>query len=321
MIINFDEQYKRDIHNLYNEFAKRVNYQNLNEEEFDTIFTNSKFFTSEHTFLLIENNIVQGFICGCTGDDIPKGDVRGYFTCLALSDEFNNSKNAVKLLNKLEQSFAKKGKTQCVVTFFNPMRLPWVIKNTQNHVHNNAPGIPKDIELCDIMIENSYKAITTECAMYMELSNYNIPPKIVQKEKDLAQKDYTIEFYDETKHTGLNEMLNALNSEEWSRVIPESVEKNQKVLVALEGNTVAGFTGPIYPETSGRAYFAGIGVAPNWEGKGLGTVLFYKLCQAEKDCGSKYMSLFTGKENPAQNIYKGAGFNVVREFAVMIKDI
>ena len=68
-------------------------------------------------------------------------------------------------------------------------------------------------------------------------------------------------------------------------------------------------------------YFAGIAVGPSFQNHGLGSLLFYKLCQAEKDCGARYMSLFTGINNHAQNIYKSAGFETKRYFAVMIKEL
>ena len=94
-----------------------------------------------------------------------------------------------------------------------------------------------------------------------------------------------------------------------------------RVLVALSGGTVAGFTGPVYPEPTGRGYFAGIAVAEQYRGHGLGKLLFYRLCRAEKERGARYMSLFTGIDNPAQNIYKEAGFTPRRYFAVMIKEL
>ena len=58
-----------------------------------------------------------------------------------------------------------------------------------------------------------------------------------------------------------------------------------------------------------------IAVGPGFQNHGLGSLLFYKLCQAEKDCGARYMSLFTGINNHAQNIYKSAGFETKRFFA------
>ena len=62
-------------------------------------------------------------------------------------------------------------------------------------------------------------------------------------------------------------------------------------------------------------------VEERYRGHGLGKLLFYRLCRAEKECGAQYMSLFTGIDNPAQNIYKEAGFTPRRYFAVMIKEL
>ena len=52
---------------------------------------------------------------------------------------------------------------------------------------------------------------------------------------------------------------------------------------------------------------------------GLGTLLFYRLCQAEKEAGARYMSLFTGEKNPARHIYERAGFEAVRTFGILRK--
>ena len=91
------------------------------------------------------------------------------------------------------------------------------------------------------------------------------------------------------------------------------------LLVGLKGNVCAGFTGPVYPEETGRGYLSGVAVAPQYERNGLGTLLFYRLLQREKEVGSKYMSIFTGVDNHAKRIYLEAGFRVVRTFAVMSK--
>ena len=93
------------------------------------------------------------------------------------------------------------------------------------------------------------------------------------------------------------------------------------LLVGLKGNVCAGFAGPVYPEETGRGYFAGIAVAPKYERNGLGTLLFYRLLEREKEAGARYMSLFTGINNKARFIYLGAGFRIVRTFSVMLKDL
>ena len=106
----------------------------------------------------------------------------------------------------------------------------------------------------------------------------------------------------------------------WDAEIPEAAEKIN-MLVALRDGEVVGFTGPVYPEETGRGYFAGIAVSADHGGHGLGSLLFSRLCQAEKEAGSRYMSLFTGSGNHAQKIYLQAGFQVRRRFSVMTKEL
>ncbi len=55
-------------------------------------------------------------------------------------------------------------------------------------------------------------------------------------------------------------MLLALENRLWQQEISAAAQAGQQVLVGLSGHTCAGFTGPIYPEETGRGYFAGIGV-------------------------------------------------------------
>lgn len=144
---------------------------------------------------------------------------------------------------------------------------------------------------------------------------------MAEKERAMAQEGYTVARYQPGLHEALDDMLSALGNSMWSSEIPAAASAGQYLLVGLKGHTVAGFTGPIYPEPSGRGYFAGLGVAPQYEGHSLGTLLFNKLCLAERACGAQYMSLFTGVNNPAQRIYQAAGFTPRRYFAVMIKEL
>ena len=116
-------------------------------------------------------------------------------------------------------------------------------------------------------------------------------------------------------------MVDALQNPMWSAEIPAAGETGMDLLVGLKDNTCAGFTGPVYPEKTGRGYFAGLGVAPQYEGHGLGTLLFYRLLEREKQVGSHYMSLFTGEDNHARFIYLGAGFRIVRTFGVLLKEL
>lgn len=60
---------------------------------------------------------------------------------------------------------------------------------------------------------------------------------------------------------------------------------------------------------------------PNYGGSGIGTTMFFMLMKSFKEIGAKFSSLFTGEENPAKKMYDRAGFNVVKTWAVMRKEI
>ena len=68
--------------------------------------------------------------------------VRGYFTCLLLDGAHETAENAAALLSALEDAFRRAGKTQMAVSFFNPMRLPWIVPGTPGHQHNNCRSPP-----------------------------------------------------------------------------------------------------------------------------------------------------------------------------------
>ena len=306
---------------LWDTAGVRAGYAPQDEAGLRALLLAHSDFSAAHTFVLDVDGQAQGFINGCTGAHLAQGAVRGYVSCLLLSEALDTDENARVLLTALEDSFRQAGKSVSAVTFFNPIRLPWIIPGTPGHQHNNMPGVPRDLPLYGRMLRCGYREAATEMAMYLDLSAYAYPPAMAEKERAMAQEGYTVARYQPGLHEGLDDTLSALGNSMWSSEIPAAASAGQYLLVGLKGHTVAGFTGPIYPEPSGRGYFAGLGVAPQYEGHGLGTLLFNKLCLAERACGAQYMSLFTGVNNPAQRIYQAAGFTPRRYFAVMIKEL
>ena len=321
MIRNYQPKDDRQLFDLWNSAGVAMGYAPLTWEKFRLLLLDHRDFSPEYTFVLEEDGQVLGFANGCTGDHIPRGDVRGYVSCVILASQADSDEHTAALLDALEDAFRHAGRTYSAVTFFNPIRLPWIIPGTGDHQHNNCPGVATDLPLHDRMLARGYNEATQECAMHLDLANYQTPAAIEEKAAKMAQEGYTVARYDPAIHEGVDEMVAALNNPMWSAEIPEAARTGMDLLVGLYGNTVAGFTGPVYPEETGRGYFAGIGVAPKYERHGLGKLLFYRLCQREKEVGSRYMSLFTGVDNPARFIYLEAGFRIVRKFGVMLKEL
>ena len=130
-------------------------------------------------------------------------------------------------------------------------------------------------------------------------------------------------YYDRTKHTGLAELFDDLNNPGWKQAVLANDAKGEEarpLLVAVhQGRTVCGYTGPLSVSPEGRGCFHGIGVHHAYRQHGAGKVLFSTLCMALREQGASFMSLYTGEDNPARNIYEAAGFKIVRSWAGMRK--
>lgn len=289
--------------------------------QIDELIFDHPYFSSDHTFVNEEDDNIVSIVCGCTGDDIPHGDERGYFSFLVSDREHDTEENARQMFGMLEDSFKEAGKRYSAVTFFNPMRLPWIMPGTPGFEHNNMPGIAMDTSLFEWMKDLGYTYPAVECAMFCDLAQFQITRDIEDLEKNVAIDGYSYGRYDRRIRQGLGEMLDKLGNPDWITRINKAGAEDMLLPVMLHGNTVVGFAGPVYPEPTGRGYFAGIGIDPDHQHHGLGKVLFYHLCNEEKNAGAKYMSLFTGDSNPARNIYRAAGFREVRRFGVMIKEL
>lgn len=320
-IESWDDRYTEQVIALWNEDAVKEGYKELTPESFAAIFRDNPYFDKQNAFVLTEGDLVKGYACGCTGDDLPLGDAAGYITCLVLSAEERTDYHYRLMLDALERRFRQKGKKQADVLFFNPMRLPWYIPDTPGHEHNNAPGLPVDSPAYSFLLGQGYQERTRECGMYLNLDGFVIPEDIRSKEEKAAGEGYRVELFENGRHFGVAEMLAGLNNPLWQEEIAECTTSGIPVVVAAHHDRVVGFAGPVIRQPNGRGYFTGIGVHPDHEGHGLGSILFFKLCEAFCNIGTDYMSLYTGVSNPAIRIYEKAGFRTVKTFSVMRKEL
>lgn len=321
MLRNYTNTDRPAVAGLWQRSAARQGYAPRTPRQLDPLLFEHPYFNDRHAFVWETEGGVGAFICGCTGEDIPRGNERGYFTCFLADETLDTPELCAAMFAALEESFRAAGKRCSAVTFFNPMRLPWVIPGTPGFEHNNMPGIAAELPLHGRMLAQGYTEAARECAMYRSLANFTLPPQIEALQARLETEGYTVRPYDAARHTGLEEMLAALENPDWTAQITHAGRTGQLLPVALCGDVVAGFAGPVYPEPTGRGYFAGIGIAPAYQGHGLGKLLFFRLCQAEKEAGARYMSLFTGETNHARKIYESAGFQQVRSFGVLLKTL
>ena len=126
MIRNYRETDFPALAELWSTAGTAQGYAPQTPEALAGLLTENPYFSPSFALVLEEEGAMAGFACGCAGDDLPQGQARGYFTCLLLDGAHETAENAAALLSALEDAFRRAGKTQMAVSFFNPMRLPWI---------------------------------------------------------------------------------------------------------------------------------------------------------------------------------------------------
>lgn len=297
-------------------------YKPLKEEVF-----RETFFKCKGNYICINNEEVIGFANGVYRKDLLPGekyeDVPGYITMVIVKEDKRRLGIGRNLVEETENYLRNEGKKKVRIDFFNPINLPWYIPNSNNHDHPNAPGVDIKGDGYEFFKAIGYRERTQEVSMYRQLKEFTLGEKMKSKEIELQKNEIVIEYYNKDKHYGLEDFFDNLKNEYWRKDILDnlSLEKPYPFLIAAYNNKICGFAGPLQIEESGRGRFCGIGVEPNYEGKGIGKLLFFKLCNSFKKEGAEFMSLFTGINGNARKMYADAGFNVIRTWALFEREV
>lgn len=317
----FDEEDSSAVVELWNTEATKYNYQPFTELSFRETFIDHRYYDADCLWVGCNGEKIVGFAAGCSGDDLPLGNIAGYITTVIIASPFAEEKHYNAFLKCLEQRFIALGKKQADVLFFNPVKLKWNIPSNPSHEHNNAPGISKDQPLYEVLLTRGYVDRATQCGMYLPLGDFTIPESILEKEKKAMGFGYHITLFDQSVHTNLESLLSALQNPQWEKDVKYYMEQNVPIVIAVQGTECVGFAGPIIRQDNARAFFCGIGVHPEHEGYGLGSTLFFRMVDAFQKADCDYISLFTGIDNPAIRIYQKAGFTVEKEFSILRKEL
>jgi ribosomal protein S18 acetylase RimI-like enzyme len=299
---------------------KEMIYKPLNEEMFATLFYKESEIISPVVTVGVEDGKIIGFAAGNTSAELDKA----YITYVGVAKTHRRKGYGRKLLSELEIILQEKnnGIKKFEIVFFNPANLTWVIPETSGHDHPNAPGVDMQSSAYLFFKNNGYRDFAYQNVYYLELKHYLLPADMKARLKQLEEKELHITTYRPDLHQGFDELFDNLASEDWRTRITDNIKRpdgGDPVLILEHKGKICGFTGPLSVQESGRGYFAGIGVHSDYRGHGAGKVMFASLCIGLKEIGAQFMTLFTGENNPARNIYEAAGFKIVKSFADMRK--
>lgn len=320
-IRHFEQQDITAIVNLWNTSVVPLSiFKAFTEESFKAKFVANPCFDPEGFKLMFEGEklIAFGHAIVNSNEAAP-----GFITCIAVEKAYQRQGYGTKMLAELESYLKAKGKTLIRLYFGSPINLEWIIPGTVSCDHPGAPAVAYNTPYYFLLLANGYNTNGQLDGYYLDIRNYDIPAKVTAKEEENEKEGYHITIYDGAKHHGFPELFDALKNPGWHDAVKNNLAKENPspMLIAEKDGRILGWTGPMYTQDSGRGYFAGIGVHPETQGLGLGKSLFCHLCYQSRKNGATFMSLFTGSDNPARNIYLYAGFKVRQSFAIMRKEL
>lgn len=295
-------------------------YKPITPNGFINNFIKNPNFNSKGNFVMLISGEIVGFISSAFSRSVSN---EIYLTMLLVRYDVRKKGYGSILLNHLEESIRSEGKNKIKMDFFNPINLSWNIPDTKLHDHPNAPGVDIDSEAYSFFIKHGYTERTKEVSMYMPLCDFILINSIKDKIISLKNKGIEITFYDKEKLYDFSYLYNGLNNNIWKMNLEYnlSLEKPYPLIIAAKDRKICGFAGPLQIEGSGRGRFTGIGVHPDFQGMGIGKVLFFMLCNNFKNIGAEFISLFTGINNNARKMYKDAGLKEKKTWALLIKEI
>lgn len=294
------------------------------KDEFTDKFINNPHYDKGGFLVALNNDEVIGFGHASYNNNGKDPSLTpGYITCVAVKDGYQRQGIGTKILLKLEEFLKSKGKTYVRNFFANPVNLKWYVPGYNKHEHAGAPAVAFNSPFYFLLSSAGYVPNGEQDAFHIDLTKYEMDESIKQRIKDNEKDGYHITIYDPKKHHGFDELFDALGNEGWRESINYNLKReNPRPIIIVERNgEILGFTGPVHTEASGRGSLSGVGIHPKAQARGLGKTMFCTLCEKSKENGATFMTLFTGSENKARNIYLYAGLKIVQSFAIMRKEL
>ncbi len=299
-------------------------YSPFTKASFQSKFLDNPFYDPDGSLVVTEKGKIIGFgNAAYNHQGKEPSQTPGYITCIAVDKDHWRRGIGSLILKELERFLKNKGKTYVRNLFFNPINLEWLVPGTKNHEHPGAPAVPFNTPYYFLLMANGYNVNGQQDAYHLDLSRYQLPEDVKKKMKENEKNGFTIAFYDPALHHGFDELFDGLQNEGWRSVVKNNLakEKPDPILIAQKDGEILGWTGPVFTQPSGRGYLGGIGVHPKAQGHGLGKSLFCMLCQKSKENNAAFMTLFTGSDNKAREIYLYAGMKIVQSFVALRKEL
>ena len=312
---------------LWKEEAVRIRYKAYDSpEEWKAELLDKADFDPEGCILAFtDSGSLAGFAAAISQKEFLPGQNRdntpGYIFLLVVKEEYEGRGVGSSLLERVEAFLKGQGKHEIRISHKCPIKMSWYI-DREGHEHNKAPGIRTDSRGYVFFQRRGYELVQKEVSYYLQLEKFYIPADVQKHIMELKQQGIRVAWFDGARNFGYEEMFGRLRDQSFLKKFRDGIREHKKILIVEDRDgRVMGTAGTVYPEKNGRGFFSALAVDPADGGRGIGNVLFFSLCQALKDMGAEYMTIFVTETNFARRIYEKAGFSAVQEWAILKKTV
>jgi mycothiol synthase len=233
---------------------------------------------------------------------------KGWITFFFVSPAYRRQGVGARLLSDVVAFFEKHGRTTVFFSSYAP-----------NYI---VPGIDRSSypEGYRWLVKHGFEELYAPVAMDYSLVGLEYPIEVFALKSGRMAEGYTFEqAVDGDLHELICFATDVFNPD-WGRAIRDGILQGLPLssihVVRKQGRLVGFCMHGGYEGVKER--FGPFGIAPDQQGKGIGTILLYECLlsmRAQGLHGAWFM--WTGEETPAGYLYKKIGFQVTRTFSVM----
>ena len=222
------------------------------------------------------------------------------------------------------------------------MQIPWTLPGSTRlcpWTHNCLPGVPEKSLGLKWLTNRGFESEGVCLTMGLRLKRQKPPKRNTAEEaRLLAEQGIQVRLWQPGDPTEFDTLCDHVGSEYWRQVLRSELtawqtgEPNadpalwpdgrrpdgpRPLPVAIADGRIVGFTGPVDREESGRGWFTGLCVDPDYGRRGIGAALFDLLLDQLEALRAEFVTLYTGEDNPARRIYERAGLKPLVRLHIM----
>lgn len=322
-LLQFKAEDVNEVVNMWNEIVSEDSiYAPMSVEEFNGKFLKNPHYKNEGSVIAKLNDEIIGYGNAIYREGSDPETAPGFISMICVKKEYQRNGIGTKILKYLENYLQSEGRKFIRNYFACPINLKWYIPGYDKHEHAGAPAVPYNTPYYFLLLANKYYSTGQQDGFHVDLTKFELTEEIKKKIAENEKDGYTITYYDPKLHYGFDEMFDALGNEGFRASVHATLAKPNPdpLLIVQKDGEILGFTGPVRTEPTGRAYLSGVAIHPKAQKRGLGKTMFCMLCQKSKENGATFMTLFTGSDNRARNIYLYAGLRIAQSFNILRKD-